>query len=100
LDVCESAEQLVSFDDIAGADGDYAGFIVFGRAEAEDAGDRCDDDAVAAGREAGGGGEAEAVEVVVLGGVLFDVNVALGDVCLGLVVVVLADEILDGVVGE
>jgi hypothetical protein len=56
-----------------------------------------DDDAIAALEEALGGGEAQLVQLVVDGGVLFDVDVAGGDVGLGLVVVVVADEVLDGV---
>ena len=47
-----------------------------------------------------GGGEAELVELLVDGGFFFDVEVAGGDVGLGLVVVVVGDEVLDGVVGE
>ena len=100
LDIREPAKEVVPVEGIAGANCDDAGLIVFGRAEAEDAGDRGDDDAVVACREAGCGGEAEAVEVVVLGGVLLDVDVSLGDVGLGLVVVVVADEVFDGVFGE
>ena len=40
------------------------------------------------------------VDVVVPGGVLLDVEVGLRDVRLGLVVVVVGDEVLDRVVGE
>jgi hypothetical protein len=43
---------------------------------------------------------AEPVDVVVPRGVLLDVEVGLRDVRLGLVVVVVRDEVLDGVVGE
>ena len=46
------------------------------------------------------GGEAQLVELLVDGGFLLDVEVAGGDVGLGLVVVVVADEVLDGVAGE
>ncbi len=56
--------------------------------------------AVAAFEEAAGGGEAELVELFVDGGFLFDEEVAGGDVGFGLVVVVVGDEVLDGVVGE
>ena len=47
-----------------------------------------------------GGGEAQLVELVVDGGFLFDVDVARRDVGFGLVVIVIADEVLDRVVGE
>ena len=46
------------------------------------------------------GGEAQLVELFVDGGFFFDVEVAGGDVGLGLVVVVVGDEVLDGVLGE
>ena len=74
--------------------------VGFGRAEAVDAGDGGDDDAVAAFEEGARGGEAELVELLVDGGFLLDVEVAGGDVGFGLVVVVVGDEVLDGVVGE
>ena len=74
--------------------------VGFGRAEAVDATDGADDDGVAAFEEGAGGGEAELVQLFVDGGFLLDVKVAGGDVGFGLVVVVVADEILDGVAGE
>ena len=43
---------------------------------------------------------AELVDLVVDEGVLFDVHILAGDVGLGLVVIVVGDEVLDGVVGE
>ena len=45
-------------------------------------------------------GVAQAVDLLVDRRVLLDVEVAAGDVCLGLVVVVVGDEVLDRVVGE
>ncbi len=74
--------------------------VGLGRAEAVDAADRGDDDGVAALEEGAGGGEAELVEFLVDGGFLLDVEVAGGDVGLGLVVVVVGDEVLDCVGGE
>ena len=56
--------------------------------------------AVAAFEEGARGGEAELVELLVDGGFFFDVEVAGGDVGFGLVVVVVGDEVLDGVAGE
>ena len=40
------------------------------------------------------------VDLVVYGRILFDVCVGSGNICLGLVVIVIAGEILDGVIGE
>jgi len=42
----------------------------------------------------------EALHLLVQGGILLDVGVCLRDVGLGLVVVVVGDEVLDGVVRE
>jgi hypothetical protein len=44
--------------------------------------------------------EAQAIEIVIAAGVFFDVDVALRDVRFGLVVIVIADEIADGVIGK
>ena len=70
------------------------------RAEPVDAGDGGDDDHVAPGEERRGRGEPQPGDVVVLRRVLLDVEVGLRDVRLGLVVVVVGDEVLDGVLGE
>ena len=70
------------------------------RADAVDARDRRDDDDVPPREQRGGGRVAQPVDVVVEGRVLLDVEVGLGHVGLGLVVVVVGDEVLDGVVGE
>src|SRR5213078_2769162 len=69
-------------------------------ADAVDARHGSDDDHVAPGDERRGGREPEAGDVVVLGRILLDVEVGLRDVRLGLVVVVVRDEVLDRVVGE
>jgi len=50
--------------------------------------------------QAAGGGQAKAVDVLVNHGVFFDVYIALRNVGLGLVIVVVADEIVDGVRGK
>ena len=69
-------------------------------AESEDAGYGGDYEGVAAGEEGAGGGVAEFVQLFVDVGVFLDVEVGAGDVGFGLVVVVVADEVFDGVVGE
>ena len=55
---------------------------------------------IAAGEERAGGREPEPLDLLVDGGILLDVGVRARDVGLGLVVIEVADEILDGVVGE
>ena len=76
------------------------GGVLLGRAQAVDARHAGHHDHVPSGEEAGRGGVAEAVDLVVDRRVLLDVGVARGDVGLGLVVVVVGDEVLDPVVGE
>ena len=61
---------------------------------------RRDDDHVAPGEEGGGRRVAQAVDLLVDRRVLLDVEVLARDVRLGLVVVVVRDEVLDRVVGE
>jgi hypothetical protein len=71
---------------------------VLGGGQAVDAGDAGDHDHVAPREERAGGGESEALDLLVDGAVLLDVGIRARDVGLGLVVVEVADEILDGVV--
>ena len=74
--------------------------VLLGRAQAVDARHRGDHDHVAAGQQGRGGGVAQPVDLVVDRRVLLDVGVGGRHVGLGLVVVVVADEVLDPVVGE
>ena len=74
--------------------------VVDRRAEAVDARHRGDDDHVAALEQGVGRGVAQPVDLVVARRVLLDVGVAARQVRLGLVVVEVADEVLDRVVGE
>ena len=100
LDVNEVAEHRVAPDPLAlvQPDGDRA--VVDRRAEAVDAGDRGDDDHVAALEQRPGRRMPHLVDLFVPGAVLLDVGVAPGDVRLRLVVVVVRDEVLDGVLWE
>ena len=50
--------------------------VILGRAQAVDAGDAGDDDDIAAGEQGAGGGEAEALDLLIDGGILLDVGVA------------------------
>ena len=100
LDVHEPAEDLVARPGLAGFDEEHDVLVVLGRAQAVDARDRRDDDDVPPLHERLGRGVAQPVDLVVDRGVLGDVEVGLGHVRLGLVVVVVRDEVADGVVGE
>ena len=70
------------------------------RADAVDAGDGGDDDDVVAFQQRPGGGVPHPVDLLVYLQLLLDVGVRAGDVGLGLVVVVVGDEVLDRVLGE
>jgi hypothetical protein len=100
LHVGQRGEELAAVQLHARAQGEQPLVVGLRRPQPEDAADRGDDDGVAPAQQVAGGGEAEAVEVVVARGVLLDVDVPLGDVGLGLVVVVVGDEVVDGVVGQ
>ena len=84
------------------ADGHLEGHRRVGldRADTVDAGDRGDDDDVVALQQGAGGGVAHAVDLLVDRGLLLDEGVRARHVGFRLVVVVVGDEILDGVVGE
>jgi hypothetical protein len=70
------------------------------RAQAVDARHRGDHDDVAAGQQGHRGGVSQPLDIGVDRGVLLDVGVGLRDVRLGLVVVVVGDEVLDRVVRQ
>ena len=74
--------------------------VVLGRGDAVDAGDRGYHNHVAPLKEGAGGGVAQLLDLGVDVGFFLDVGVTARDVGLGLVVVVVADEILDGVFRE
>ena len=74
--------------------------VLLGRAQAVDARDARHDQDVAAGQERGGRRVPQALDLVVDRGVLLDVGVGGRDVRLGLVVVVVRDEVLHRVLGE
>ena len=79
---------------------DELALVLVGIAHAVDAADRRDDDRVAPREQGRGGGVPEAIDLVVDRRVLLDEGVTGRDVRLGLVVVVVADEVLDPVVRE
>ncbi len=100
LRVDQRPEQLVAV--VLGADLEDQDALapLLGRAEAVDARHAGDDHHVAPREERARRAEPQARDVVVLRGVLLDVEIGLRDVRLGLVVVVVGDEVLDGVLGE
>ncbi len=96
----ELLEQRLPGDRLAHPEFDHRCAIVLGRAEAVDAAHRGDAADVPAGQQRLRRPVAEPVDLLVDGRILLDVEVDLGDVGLGLVVVEVADEVLDRAVGE
>jgi hypothetical protein len=100
LDVDELAQDRVAVRHLALHEADHLGVVLGRRAEAVDARDAGHDDHVAAREQRGRGGVAEPVDLLVDRAVLLDVEVLGRDVRLGLVVVVIRDEVLDRVVRQ
>ena len=100
LEVDEVAQHGVAAVLAADAQLEHGGAVVDGCAEAVDARDARDDDHVAPLEQRVGRRMPQPVDLVVAARVLLDVRVAPGQVRLGLVVVEVADEVLDGVVRE
>ena len=94
------SEQVVAVDPLPNLEQLHLLSVELGRPDAVDAGDRGDDHHVAPGQQRRCGGMAEAIDLVVDRRVLLDVEVLRRHVRLRLVVVVVADEVLDRVVRE
>ena len=74
--------------------------VIHRRAQAEDAGDGGDEQHIVAADQIARGRQAQAIQIIISAGIFFDVDIALRDVRFGLVVIVIADEISDRVVGK
>ena len=92
------ADELVAADALADLQRTHRAQVLLGRAETVDARDGRDHDDVAPAEQRVGRGVPQALDLGVDRGVLLDEGVGLRDVGLGLVVVVVADEVLDRVV--
>jgi hypothetical protein len=97
LDLDEAAEDVVAAEALPALERQQHAVVGLRRAEAVDARHRGHDDHVAALENRARGGEPHAVDLVVDGGLLLDVRVGGRHVGLGLVVVVVGDEVLDRV---
>ena len=99
-DLDELFHQLLTVFLHARAQGDDHVFVVDGVAQAVDAGHGGHHDDVPPLKEGGGGAVAQALDLVIDCRVLFDIGVRVGDIGLGLVVVVVGNEIFYGVFRE
>ena len=100
LDLDQPAQHRVAVHLLADLEPEHPVDVLLRGAEAVDAGHGRDHDDVAPGEQRVGRGVAQPLDLLVDRGVLLDVGVGLRDVGLGLVVVVVGDEVLDRVVGE
>ena len=100
LHVHELADEAVAPSPLPAPHVGDEALVLLRRAQPEDARDRGYDQDVSARQQRPGGGVSELVELLVDVRVFLDVGVGTSDVGLGLVVVVIADEVLDRVVGE
>ena len=100
LDLDEAAQDRVAVVLLPHLEPEHPVDVLLRGAETVDAGHGRHHDHVAAGEQRVGRRVAQPLDLLVDRGVLLDVGVRLGDVGLGLVVVVVGDEVLDRVVGE
>ena len=100
LHLDEAARELLPVQPLAARDALDEREVLGGRTQAVDARDGGDDEHVPPRHQRARGRVAEFVDLVVDIRFLLDVRVGRGDVRLRLVVVVVGDEVLDGVLGE
>ena len=97
----ECLEKLIHPDCLVATDRDTVEREVLRTADAVQAADGRDDDHIlASGEQRGCGGEAQTVDLLIDAQVFLDIRVGGGDIRLGLVVVVVTDEVLDSVMRE
>ncbi|MBV6417344.1 MAG: hypothetical protein CMLOHMNK_02006 [Steroidobacteraceae bacterium] len=100
LHVGEAAQELALVEAVAALQVQHHREIGFRIAEAVDRGHGRDDDRVAPLEQRLGGRQAHLLDVLVDRGVLLDVGIARRDVRFRLVVIVVRDEVLDGILRE
>ena len=96
----QPAEQFVPFHGVAHPEGDHHFLKILRFAQTVDAGHRRHHDHIPPFQQGAGGREPQPVDLLVGGGVLFDIGIGVGNIGLRLVIVVVGDEILHGVIGE
>ena len=99
-DVDEAPQQSVPLPGLALPDGHHQRLIVLRIPQTVDTAHGSHHDHVPPLQQGGGGGVPQPVDLVIGGGVLFDVGVRVGDVGLRLIVVVVGDEVFHGVLRE
>ena len=100
MNVHQATQNFIPSHPLAHFEGEEHIAVILGRAETVDRGDTGHDHDVRPREQSAGGGKAHPVDVLVDRAVLLDVGVGARDVGLGLIVVVIADEIFHGVLRE
>src|SRR5215204_3469797 len=100
LDLDQVPQNIVEIVEATPLQKDHLRAVLLGTTETVDGGDASDHDDVPSGEQRARRRVPEAIDVLVDLGVLLDKGVRARYVSLGLVVVVVADEVLDGVVGK
>ena len=100
LDLHEPAQHRVAVNLVADTQPHHAVHVLLRRAQAVNGADGGHDDHIPPREQTVGRTVPQPLDLLVDRGVLLDEGVRLRDVCLGLVVVVVTDEVLDGVVGQ
>ena len=96
----QSLEEFVPAEGLAFGQLDGESLEVLRGAQPVNAGDTGYDDGVPSTYERARGGQPQPLDFLVHGGVLLDIGVGRGNVGLGLVIVVVADEVFDRILGE
>ena len=100
LDIDQAAGDRFEAGLVTDLEQHHLGQIFLRRTEAVDAGDAGDDDHVAARQQGGGSRMAQTVDLLVDGAVLLDIGVRRRQIGFRLIIIVIADKVLDGVVGQ
>ena len=100
VDLDEAAQKFVARHLLPGAQRDAEAEELLGRAQAVDARDGGDDDDVVPLAQSARRRIAQLIDLVVHRKVLLDIGIGGRDIALGLIVIVVGDEVFDGVFGE
>ena len=100
VDLDEAAQKFVARHLLPGAQRDAEAEELLGRAQAVDAGDGGDDDDVVPLAQSARRRIAQLIDLVVHRKILLDIGIGGRDIALGLIVIVVGDEVFDGVFGE
>ena len=98
LDFHQTGQELLPGDGLPRFQSQNHSLVILGRAQAVNTGDAGDHDHILTGQQTSRGRQSEAFDLLVNGGIFFDVGVSPGDVGLGLVVVEVTHEVLHGVI--